>query len=191
MKANKLKNNIDIKTLERFKEKANALLADKYSALNRQSVSISMKAGESGTVSTEFPNEDIVKSFLMDVRMFILKDGNKFNFENVCQFFINNNFESKKASEWLDAYEKLLDQDTMHIRVGEKDLTTRMVFHTILNEEHFHQEMDQRGMSAIKVSPLIEPMARMKFFDVIAKLRLIIGAFNKQVVEKYLAQHAN
>jgi hypothetical protein len=190
MKANKSENSIDIKTLERFKEKANALLADKYLVLNRQSVSISMKAGEPGMVSTEFPDEEIIKSFLMDVRMFLLKDGNKFNFENVCQFFINNDLESKKASEWLDAYKKLLDQDTMRIRVGQKELTTRMVFHTILNEEHFHQEMDQKGMAVIKVSPLIEPMARMKFFDVLAKLRLFIGAFNKQVVEKYLTQYA-
>ncbi|MFA5158590.1 MAG: hypothetical protein WC451_05410 [Patescibacteria group bacterium] len=191
MKINNSDNHIDIKTLERFKEKANALLADKYLVLNRQSVSISMKTGEPGRISTEFPNEDIVKSFLMDVRMFILKESNKFNFENVCQFFINNNFESKRASEWLGAYKKLLDHDTVRIRVGQRDLITRMVFNTILNEEHFHQEMDQKGMAVIKTSPLIEPMARMKFFDVLAKLRAVIGAFNKQVVEKYLTQYAN
>jgi|GEM_PF-6689728 len=188
---NKSANSIDIKTLTRFKEKANVLWADKYSVLNRQKVSILMKAGEVGTVSTEFPNEDIVKSFLMDVRMFILKDGNKFNFENICQFFIDNSFELKKISEWLDTYKKLLDQDTMRIKVGQKELTTRMVFHTILNEEHFHQEMDQKGMAIIKISPLIEPIARMKFFDILIKLRLIICAFNKQVVEKYLEEHAS
>ncbi|TXH06867.1 MAG: hypothetical protein E6Q06_04590 [Candidatus Moraniibacteriota bacterium] len=180
---------INIRDIGRFKEKAHVLCADKYSALNHQKVTISVKAGASGKVTSEFPNEDLVKSFLMDVRMFILKDKNKFNFENICQFFIEKNFDSQRVSEWLEAYQKILDQDPICIEVGQKNLSVRMVFNTILNEEHFHQEIDQKGMSVIKMSPIIEPLARMKFFEVLAKLRMLLCAFNKQVVEKYLIQY--
>lgn len=181
---------IDIQILSRFKEKADVLSADKYLALNQQKVSFSIVTGVSSQIVSEFPDDDIVTSFLMNVRMFIIKDENKFNFEKICTAFIDADYQKDKVSDWLNAYKKLLDQETMRIRVGNKELTTRMIFHTILNEEHFHQEIEQKGMTTIKASPFIEPMARMKFFDVLSKLRIIICAFNKQIVEKYLQEHA-
>lgn len=187
----KLNGPIDIQTLKRFKEKADVLCSDKYSVLNQQKVSFSINVNAPGTITSEFPDTDIVASFLMNARMFILTDQNKYNFENVCSFFIEKNYEKDRVSEWLDVYRKLLDQESMRIQVGNKELTTRMIFHTILNEEHFHQEIDQKGMSIIKVSPFIEPMARMKFFDVLRKLRMIICSFNKQIIEKYLMQYGN
>lgn len=183
--------NLDI--LKRFKEKADVLCDEKYSPLHQHKFSLTGKDND-GTfewkISSEFPNDDLVKSFLMNMRMFIIKDSN-FEFKKICSLFIEDDFEKDRVSQWLETYENLLDIETVKIKVGDKELTTRMVFHTILNEEHFHQEMEQKGMATIKASPFIEPMARIKFFEIVRSIRLIIGSFNKQIVDKYLEQHEN
>jgi hypothetical protein len=179
---------ISLEDLKRFKEKADALYGDKYLALHKQQVSISLKEGL-GRIVTEFPDEMLIESFLMKLRFFILERDNKFNFEKICQFFIENNFEQEKVSKWLDAYKRLLTEEVVGLNVNKKDLTIKTIFHTIINEGHFHQEMDQKGMTLIKSSPFIESFAKVKFFDVLSKMHLIICNFNKQVIEKYLSEY--
>lgn len=180
----------DIETIKRFKEKANELCNEKYIPLHKQLISISLKEGL-GKITSEFPNEMIVDSFLMQLRFFIIEKQNKFNFEKVCEFFINNNFESERVSQWLDVFRRLFTEERVGLNVNKKDLTIKIIFHTILNEDHFHQEKDQKGMKVIKSSPFVESFAKMKFFDVLGKLHLVICNFNKQIVKKYLNQYAN
>jgi len=189
MKNNQQKDNIEI--LKRFSAQVEKISGDKYKPLHVYKISFSAEVDLFGEVKSTFPNDDIVNSFLMNLRFFIIKDKNDFNFEKICQLFIESDFKKDKVLGWLNVYHEILNQEAMGLRVGEKTLTTKMVFNTILNEEYFHQEKNQKGMDIIKSSPLIEPFARMKFFDVIGKLRMVICSFDKQIVKKYLKENEN
>lgn len=180
-----------LKILKRFNEQANKLAEEKFSSFGQESIKISATGSDlvHGKVQSNFPHDDIVKLFLMDFRFFYIKDKNPYNFEKICNFFIENNFEKEKTKQWLDVYKKVFLVEDLKLRVGDKELTTKNIFSTIFNEENFHQEGSQKGMDYIKLSPIIEPMARMKFFRLLGQLRSIIGAVNKQIVEKYLETH--
>lgn len=181
---------ITAKDLRRFKEKVDALCDKKYTPLHKQSVSISLEDGQ-GKITGEFPNEMIVDSFIMQLRFFILEKDNKYNFKKVCQFFIDNNFEREKVSKWLDVYKRLLTEEAVGLNVNKKDLTIKTIFYTIFNEGHFHQEMEQKGMTLIKSSSIVESFAKIKFFDVLSKIHQIICSFNKQIVKKYLQKYGS
>jgi hypothetical protein len=127
--------------------------------------------------------------FLIDFRFFYIKDKNPHNFEAVCNFFINENFKTDEVQGWLNVYHAVFKDDSIEIRIDQKLLTTKMLFETILNAETFHQEGSQRGVELIMASPFIEPIARMKFFDLITKLRGIICSFNRQIVEEYITEN--
>ena len=180
-----------IEVLERFHKQAIKLSDKKFDPLHNQNIKISFmaEANAFGNVKSELPDANLLKIFLMEFRFFYIKDKNPYNFKRVCKFFIKNDFEKEKTREWLDVYNYIFSDESMKLRVGNKQLTTKIIFETILNAEHFHQEGSQKGVELIKLSPFVEPMARMKFFNVIRKLKIIICSFDKQIVEKYLEIH--
>jgi hypothetical protein len=177
--------------LLRFQAQAIKLEDEKFSQLEKQRVSMSFMSNgkEFGNVTSELPSNDLLRLFLIDFRFFYIKDKNPHNFEAVCNFFISENFKTDEVQSWLDVYHRVFKDDSIDIRIDQKQLTTKMLFETILNAETFHQEGSQRGVQLMMASPFIEPIARMKFFDLITKLRGIICSFNRQVVEKYIAEN--
>jgi len=187
MSKNKPQKNIDI--LKRFSIKANELSDDKYGKLCKFGITINVNNKE-GKVINNFPNDEIIKSFLMNIRMFIMsKKNSDFNFEKTCFYFVKNEFMSEEVKKWLIAYNNIFNREVFKLRINNRTLTTKNIFHTILNEDNFHQEMEQKGMNIIKSHPLIESFSRINFFEVLCALRLILCAFNKQIVEEYLNQY--
>lgn len=187
MSVNYINKNIEI--LKKFSKQADKLSKEKYQQLNKFGISFNFYQTDSN-VNNNFPDEEILESFLINVRMFIMvKSGNEFNFEKICQFFIYNNFQSEKVKEWLDAYKKLFEIEIIPIKTNDKILTTRMVFNTILNEDNFHKEKEQKGMKYLLSSPIIESFSRFKFLDTVSRLRMLICAFNVQIVKKYLEEY--
>lgn len=179
-----------IEILTYFHEKASRLFDKKYEPLHRQSFSLNLEDGK-GSIKTKMPNQDLLKVFLMDSRMFILQKENKYSFRKVCDRLIDEGYEKDKVTEWRDAWDKVMEQEIFALRVGDKKLTNKKIFNTILNEAHFHQEKAQKGMADITLSQFIEPAAYMKFYDTLNKIHRIICAFDKQIVEKYLEQYEN
>lgn len=187
MSKDKTQKNIDI--LKRFAEKANGLADKKYDSLNINKINISMDANIGGKVKSDFPNNEIKESFLMNIRMFIMSEKNSdFNFEKVCHYFMENNFQVEKVKLWLKAYDDIFNNEAIVLKVNNKALATEYIFHTIFNEDNFHQEKKQKGMAIIMSHPIIESVSKSKFFYVLYELRIIICRFNKQIVEKYLKE---
>ena len=185
------KNNsqIDLNILGRFSKQANKILDSKYEQLGKFGTTLKFADGR-GKIIDQFPDDEIIESFLMNVRMFIMAEKNSnFNFERICNFFIEKNFQVEKVGKWLNAYKSILDIETISLKTHNKVLTTKMVFNTIFNEDNFHQEKDQKGMKHITSHPIIKSFSRLKFLDVVCKYRIVICAFNIQVVEKYLDQY--
>jgi len=184
-------NGKNIQILKRFSEQANRLCVERYRSLLKQKVNISYEEGRQVEVKNEFPDEDLVKTFLMDLRFFLIKDKNPYNFEAVCELCVENNIYRDKTTEWLNVYREIFKNESVRISINDSDLSTNSIFHTILNEEHFHQEKRGRGMERITAHPVTEGLARMKFLKTIGNILTIICSFNKQVVEEYLKNNNN
>ncbi len=174
--------------LRRFHAQAIKLEDVRYNHLEKQSVSMSfvVDGKNFGQVKSELPNTDLLRLFLIDFRFFYIKKGNPHNFEAVCALLINENFKVEQVEEWLNVYHYVFNDNSVKVQIDQKEITTRKLFETILNAETFHQEGSQRGIQLITASPFIESIARIKFFDLVTKLRGIICSFNRQIVEVYL-----
>lgn len=179
----------EVEKLNRFSEQARKLESEKYSSLGMSKTTFSVKVGERAKVLSKLPNEDTIKLFFVDFRFFWIKDKNDFNFEKICQFFIEKVFKTKEVQEWLGAYKSILNNEEIKLKVDNRELTTKMIFHTIMNAGTFHQEGSQKGIDIIKSNLLIESLAMGKFSTVLGKLRMIICNFNRQIVEEYLKEN--
>ena len=187
MLKNKTQKNLDI--LRRFAEKANRLADKRYDKLGMNKIDISMNINIGGKVKSNFPSNEIVESFLMNVRMFVMSEKNSdFNFEKVCHYFVEKDYQVKKVELWLKAYNDIFNNEAIVLKVNNKALTTKYIFYTIFNEDNFHQEKEQKGMATIMSHQIIESFSKSKFFNVLYSLRMIICCFNKQIVEKYLKE---
>ncbi len=189
MKTNPSKRNIEI--LRRFSKQAKVLGDARFDQLNDFGLKFSFGTGKASRIEAHLPDNDIQRSFLMDLRFFILKDKNEYQFKKVCDLLIAEGYQSDKVLEWKKAYENIFNQEVIGLQIDKKGLTTKMVFHTILNEENFHQEIEQKGMLQIQSNPIIESLARTKFLGVVSALRDCIIAFDKQIIEDYLKIYDN
>jgi len=188
MSKNKPQKNIDI--LKRFTKQANKLADKKYNELDVNKINISMNVNTGGKVRGSFLNDEIKESFLMNIRMFVMAEKKSdFNFKKICHYFMENNFEVERVKLWLKRYDDSFNNETIALKVNNKELTTKYIFHTIFNEDNFHQEKEQKGMAFITSHPIIKIVSKSKFFKVLYNLRIIICGFNKEIVEKYLEKY--
>ena len=166
MLKNKTQKNLDI--LRRFAEKANRLADKRYDKLGMNKIDISMNINIGGKVKSNFPSNEIVESFLMNVRMFVMSEKNSdFNFEKVCHYFVEKDYQVKKVELWLKAYNDIFNNEAIVLKVNNKALTTKYIFYTIFNEDNFHQEKEQKGMATIMSHQIIESFSKSKFFNVL------------------------
>ncbi|MFH1457082.1 MAG: hypothetical protein ABIF17_03125 [Patescibacteria group bacterium] len=183
----KNKTQIDIDILKRFSKQARKLDDKKYDELGRIKIDITINKNV-GQVKKIFPKDEIVESFLINIRMFVMKDSN-FNFKKISNYFIENNFEIEKIKLWMQTFDDIFKSEAVSLKVGNKPLTTNFIYNTILNEDNFHQEKNQKGMTIINSHPVIESLSRSKFNKLICQLRMIVCNFNKQIVEEYLKRY--
>ncbi len=189
----KQKNNIDndiIKILLRFQEQVIKISDEKYKNIKNIGFTFNFDIKTGVSVKNKFPDEEILKALLMDMRFFILKSS-PYNLEKIFDLLIGCNFMVDEIKDIKQKYLYIMDNDILSLSYNNSFMTNRQIFNTILNEDNFHQELPQKGMLKIKSHPVFESMSRFKFNSTIFDLKNIIIFFNNKIVSNFIKYYEN